>query len=432
MISRFRAGLLVLSIAATPLRAQTMRERVIELFKFGSGCDDPVCLSVGNAHKEHFNPAAQAGQANLIDFMSNAFAASASNIPISAASSGATWTTSTSGLFVRSQTSAGPVFAERAQTIGKGRVLFGANLSSYSFQSIRGVPLSDLEFNFTHQLVGPNPLGQNADYENDIIEVRTSVSVDLTAATAFVTYGITRNIDVSVAAPFVHTSLDGTSLATVMPFTNPTPHYFGPATNPSLTAAAASEGSASGLGDVAIRVKAMVADQGPISFALLGDVRLPTGDADNFLGAGTASFRGQAIASARYGNFSPHVNIGYWRKSSATENDAFLATAGFDQLLGGRVTFATDIISEWQVGASKLVQPDPVVIVTPIGPTYVSDRTIYPSNIPAQRDDQILGTLGFKFSTASGMTIVTNAIFPMLRGGLQPNVALTLGLEYSF
>ena len=429
---RFRTSLAVLTIAAMPLHAQTMRERVIGLFKFGSGCDNPVCLSVGSAHKAHFNPAAQAGQANLIDFMSDAIAASASNIPISAASSGAIWATSSSGLFVRTQTSAGPVFAERAQTIGKGRVLFGANFSSYSFQSLRGVPLNSLEFNFTHQLVGPKPLGQNADYENDVIAVRTNLAVQLLAATAFATYGVTRDIDVSVAVPFVHTSIDGTSLATVMPFTNPTPHYFGSATNPSLTASTGSQGSASGVGDVAIRLKALLADQGKVSFALLADARLATGNADNFLGGGKTSFRGQAIASGRYGNFSPHINLGYWLRSSATESDAFLATGGFDQLLGGRVTFAADFISQWQVGASKLVQPDPVVLVTPIGASYVSDRTIYPSNIPVQRDNQVLGTMGFKFSTPSGLTMVTNAIIPMLRGGLQPNIAVTFGLEYTF
>jgi hypothetical protein len=431
VLSRLRAALL-LAVLASPLRAQTMRDRVSGLFKFGVGCDLPVCLSVDNAHKEHFNPAAQAGQANLIDFVSDAIAASASNVPISAASSGATWSTSASGLFVRSQTSAGPVFAERAQTLGNRRVLFGANVSSYAFQSLRGVPLSNLEFNFTHEVVGPKPLGQNADYENDVIEVRSHVAVNLFATTAFATVGLTRHVDVSVAVPFVRTSIDGNSIATVYPFTDPTPHYFGPANNPSLTASAGSVGSASGIGDVALRVKAVVSERGPLALAVLGDVRLPTGNVDNFLGAGKASLRGIAIASARYGNFSPHVNMGYWIKSSDTENDAFLATLGFDQLLGGRVTFATDIISEWQTGRSKLVQPDPVVEVTPIGPNYVSDRTIYPSNIPQQRDNEVLGTLGFKFSTAAGMTVTANALIPMLRGGLQPNIAFMLGLEYSF
>lgn len=432
MSARFHAVVLLLAVTAAPVHAQTMRERVIGLFKFGSGCDDPVCLSVGNAHKEHFNPAARAGQANLIDFVSDAIAASASNVPISAASSGAIWSTSASGLFVRSQTSAGPVFAERAQTLGKGRVLFGANVSSYSFQSLRGVPLSNLEFNFTHEVTGPKPLGQNADYENDVIEVRSDVAVNLFATTAFATVGVTRKIDVSLAVPFVRTSIDGNSVATVYPFTNPTPHYFGPADNPSLTASAASAGSASGIGDVAVRVKAMVADRGPVAVAVLADARLPTGNVDNFLGAGKLSLRGQAIASARYGDFSPHVNLGYWIKSSATENDAFLATIGFDQLVGGRVTFATDLISQWQTGVSKLVQPDPVIEVTPIGPNYVSDRTIYPSNIPQQRDNEVLGSLGFKFSTAGGMTVTTNALIPVLRGGLQPGVALMFGLEYSF
>ncbi len=431
MLKRIVGFLLLATLATAPLAAQTMRERVIGLFKFGSGCDDPVCLSVGNAHKEHFNPAARTGQANLIDFISDAIGTSASNVPISAASSGALWGTSAAGLFVRTPTSAGPIFAERAQTIGKGHVLLGTNVSDYSFTSLRGVPLSGLQFNFTHQLTGPKPLGLNADYENDIIEVTTQMSVNLVEATAFVTYGVTRNIDVSVAAPIVRTSIDGSSVAQVMPFTNPTPHYFGPADDPQLRAYASANGSATGIGDVAVRAKALVASRGAESFAVLADVRLPTGNADNFLGAGNASYRVQGIGSARYGSFSPHANLGYWVRPGGVLNDAVLVTVGFDQLLGGRVTFASDMLTEWQVGASKLIQPDPVILSTPIG-SYVSERVIAPSNIPLGRDNEALASMGFKLSTARGITAITNVLIPVVHGGLQPNIAWTLGVEYSF
>lgn len=431
MFHRFPAAALLLAVVASPLAAQTLRQDVIGLFKFGSGCDDPVCLSVGNAHKEHFNPSARQGQANLIDFISDAIGTSASNVPISAASSGAAWGTSSAGLFVRTQTSAGPIFAERAQTIGKGHFLFGSNVSSYAFQSLRGVPLDDLQFTFTHQVTGPKPLGLNADYENDVIEVTTQVSVDLVEATTFATYGLTRNIDISVAAPLVHTSIDGGSVAQVMPFTNPTPHYFGPADDPTLRAFSNSSGSATGLGDMALRAKAVIPTSGRVDLAVLADVRLPTGDADNFLGSGNASYRALGIASARYGNFSPHVNLGYWARPGEVLNDAVLATLGFDQLLGGRVTFASDLLSQWQVGTSKLIQPDPVVLSTPIG-SYVSQRIIAPSNIPVERDDELLATMGFKFSTASGITAITNVLIPVVHGGLQPNIAFTAGVEYSF
>lgn len=422
--------LLVPFLLPAALTGQTLREQVVGLFKFGAGCADPVCLSVNSAHGQHFNPAARTGQANLIDFVSDAIGASAANIPLSAASSGAVWGTSSSGLPIRTQTSAGPVFAERAQTLGRGRVLFGANVSAFSFKTLRGVPISDLQFNFTHEQESADPLG-SITFENDVIQVQTDMSVNLTAITAFASYGLTRNIDLSVAVPFVRTSLSGTSIAQVMPFTNPTPHFFGDPSDPQLRATATSSGSASGIGDVALRLKAALPSSGRVALALLADVRLPTGNEDNFLGAGKTSVRALAIASARYGNFAPHANVGFWVRSTTSQTNAFLATIGFDQLLGGRVTFAADVISELEVGKEKLVQPDPVLITTPIG-TFRSDRVIEPSNIPGGRDNRVLGTMGFKFSTASGITMVTNAIVPVHRGGLQPDIAWTVGLEYGF
>ena len=425
-------GVLLLGLFAAPLRAQSLRDQVVDLFRFGEGCPDPVCLSVGSAHGDHYNPAARVGQANLINFVSDAIGASASNIPISAASSGAVWGTSASGLPVRTETSAGPIFAERAQTIGRGRMLFGANVSSFRFQSLRGVPLSDLQFNFTHEEdAASGPLG-TIPFQNDVIEVRSDLSVNLTAVTGYVTYGLLRQLDVSLAVPFVHTSLDGTSIAQIMPFTDPTPHFFGDPDNPQLRATATASGSASGIGDVAVRLKAGFGERGRVAFAALADVRLPTGDEENFLGAGKASVRGLGIVSARYGNFSPHANVGYWIRSGEAQTDALLLTAGFDQLVGGRVTFAADVISEWQVGDSPLEQPAPVLITTPIGGGFRGDRLIQPSNIPDRRDNIVLATVGFKISTASGITVVTNGIVPVRRGGLQPDVAWTLGLEYSF
>jgi hypothetical protein len=425
-------AVLMLGICAAPLPAQSLREQVVDLFRFGVGCPDPVCLSVGSAHGDHYNPAARVGQANLISFVSDAIGASASNIPVSAASSGAVWGTSASGLPVRTETSAGPIFAERAQTIGHGRMLVGANVSSFRFQSLRGVPMSDLQFNFTHQHdPATGPLGTIL-FQNDVIEVRSDLAVNLTAVTGFVTYGLLRWMDVSVAVPFVHTSLEGTSVAQVMPFTDPTPHFFGDPANPQLRATAAATGSASGIGDVAVRVKAELAARGPVAFAALADVRLPTGDEDDFLGAGQGSLRALGIVSGRYGNFSPHLNTGFWIRSGPAQADAFLLTAGFDQLVGGRVTFAADVISEWQLGETPLEQPEPVLITTPIGSEFRSDRLIEPSNIPDRRDNIVLATAGFKISTASGITVVTNGIVPVRRGGLQPDVAWTLGVEYSF
>jgi len=78
------------------------------------------------------------------------------------------------------------------------------------------------------------------------------------------------------------------------------------------------------------------------------------------------------------------------------------------------------------VGESKLRLPRPVTYDSPFR------RTIDVTNIPNERDDQINGSLGFKFVTGSGITLVANTLWPLNRGGLRPNVLWTGGLEYNF
>ena len=73
--------------------------------------------------------------------------------------------------------------------------------------------------------------------------------------------------------------------------------------------------------------------------------------------------------------------MGYLYRGGNTQNDSFLATVGFDQLLGPWATFAArNVISEWQVGTAKLVQPAPVVLNTPLG-GGLSARVVPRSNI---------------------------------------------------
>ena len=103
-----------------------------------------------------------------------------------------------------------------------------------------------------------------------------------------------------------------------------------------------------------------------------------------------------------------------------------LATAGFDQLLAPWATLAVDLISELQVGTNRLQLPGEVVIQEPFR------RTIEPSNIPNTRDDIVNASLGFKFLTSAGESIITNTIWPLNRAGLRPNAVWTAALEFGF
>jgi hypothetical protein len=282
---------------------------------------------------------------------------------------------------------------------------------------------------FIHQDIGAPGLGDPA-FESDMIQVDTRIKVNLFAVTPFITYGLADRVDLSVAVPFIRSSLDGSTVAQVIPFTNPTPHYFGTPENPLLRATAAANGSATGLGDIAVRAKAQLLKTARTGFALLADARLATGREEDFLGAGTTTFRGLGILSLSSGDFSPHANVGYNYRGSA-QNGAVLATLGFDHLMSPSVTLAVDVISEWQAGDSKIEYPDPVTLITSVG-TATSVRIVNPLNVPDKRDDRVLASIGAKLTTARGLTVIGNFLVPMLRGGLQPNVAWTAGLEYSF
>jgi hypothetical protein len=430
---RLVAALGLWILLVSPLSAQTqsrshLRDRIQDLFSFGS-CGKPLCLdnsvNATNGHGSHFLPDLAAGNGAILGFLDAAIASNASNVPLSASSSGVTFKF-VGGLPVRTSGSLGPVFGERAQTLGRGRFVVGANLSGLDFSSLRGVPLDRIVLNFSHQDVPPAGLGQPLR-ENDVLQVRLDLNLNLTVSTFFATYGLTDRLDLGIAVPLVHTSLQGRSVGQFIPFGIPTSHFFaGDSLHPVLTASAATFGSATGLGDVALRLKGNLRSTEKLGLAFMADARLPTGSQADMTGAGHLSIRALAIASARFGDFSPHLNLGYALRTGTDRNDGFLATAGFDQPVAPWATMAVDVISEWQIGASGLVLPHTVVYEFPV------ERTVEPTNIPEMRDHRVNGAFGFKFRTPGGPILVTNALVPLRRGGLQANLVWTIGLDANF
>jgi hypothetical protein len=427
-----RAALAVAAacLLPAPLPAQNLSDQIVKLFTFGT-CGEPLCLDGSQlvGHGDHFIPAQAAGTGSVISFIENAIGQAVANIPISAASSGVTYRFE-GGVPVKTSTSAGPIFAERAQTLGRGRFFIGVNVTGQHFERIRGVSLENLSFNFGHQDVTPVDSLGDPGFENDLIQVQVAMNVDLLVTTAFASWGIVDGVDIGVAVPFVHTSLNGSSVAEVLPIGSgaATPHYFGtdPQGNPILNAVSSASGSATGIGDVAGRLKINVAQSQKVGVAVLGEARFPTGKREDLLGAGAFAARGLGIVSMRFGDFSPHANVGYVFRDDTLSNNGVLGTLGFDHLLGSWATLAVDWISEWQVGDSKVAIPAPLVYDSPYR------REVAVTTIPDQKDNYMSLSVGFKFTTGRGMTFVANGLFPLSDGGVQPSAVWTGGLEYNF
>jgi len=425
--------------------AQGLRDRISQLFIFGAG-EDPLFLG-GSAdpnnpasirsHGAHYIPSAVSQNGSLISFITTAISSSIANAPIGSTSGGVTFRFE-AGVPVRTSASAGPIFAERGQTLGRGRTVVGVSRSSSHLSSLRGTDLNNIDLFFTHENVdfegcdaangGPCHLMGIPNLENDVMQFKLALDLDVQVTPIYATYGASDRVDVGIVLPIVSTSLRGRSNANIFPFGGTTAaHFFaGTPQNPVLDASRSVEGSAWGVGDVAIRTKVSVQQSSRTNIALLADARFPTGDAENLLGSGRFSARGLAIMSANFGPLSAHANTGYAYRAGSQQNDAVLATAGFDDLIAPHVTLAADLVSELQVGRSKLRLPAPVNYDVPF------KRTVDPTSIPDIADDLVNGSFGFKFTTDNGFTLVTNALFPLNRGGIRANITYTMGLEFAF
>src|SRR6184192_704421 len=154
-------SLVAFTLAATPLEAQGLRDKISQLFIFTEG-KDPLFLggtagsdSATAIHADHFVPAANADNGSLISFISSAISQNVGNLPVSATSGGSTFRFE-AGVPVPTSGSPGAVFGERAPTLGRGRVFVGANINRLHFETLRGVSLHDVQMTFTHENVtGP-------------------------------------------------------------------------------------------------------------------------------------------------------------------------------------------------------------------------------------------------------------------------------------
>jgi len=415
----------LLGVSPTSLQAQSLKQTISDLFTFGD-CGQPLCLSVGTGHGSHFIPAITQGTNTVLGFLETSIARTVASTPLSATSSGTSYTL-VGGLPVPSSSSPGPIYGERAQTLGKGRFFLGGYVTGLNFTTLNGNPLDNISFNFGHQNVTPDSVYGDPDFENDHIAVNMALHLNTTSVYLNATWGMLDFIDVGVAVPFVRTTVEGAATAQVMPFGNSTIHNFGgdPA-NPILRSTTATSGTASGIGDVVGRLKVNLAQSKKLGAALVAEARFPTGDENDLLGAGFTSVRVMGVGSAQFGDFSPHLNVGYLSRSSNEVNDAVWTALGFDHRMASWATVAADLLGSWQVGADKQTLPGPLVYTTPL------DRRIQSTSIPNRSEDLLNLSLGMKFRVRGGAILVVNAIAPLKKSGMQPDFIWTGGLEGAF
>jgi hypothetical protein len=392
--------------------------------------DSLATLPGEQPHSAHFN---SDFQFNFSQF-GTALVSQLVSVPLPSPAGGFTFQFDpTLGVFSRTTESFGPILAERADTIGAGKVSLGFAYQRYSYDSVEGVDLRGVPAVFTHD---------NAALRGgreDVVVTRNAIEAVVNQSTLFMTLGVTDALDVSLALPVVATHLQVVSDATIFRLgtTNELTHFFrqsnGEVGERRLFTAT---GSASGIGDLLLRVKSTIVRRPSSAIAIGANLRLPTGDEMNLLGSGATGIQPFALWSGTYGKLSPHVNVGYrWNGSSVLAGnpatgeaahfpDQVSYAAGSEIGVNSRLTVAFDLLGTYVIDAQRL---------RPQTFHALDGRSTF-ANIGFAREsfNALSGSIGIKADLIERLLLHLNLMFKVDEHGLRDKVTPLFGVEYTF
>ncbi|MBY0577985.1 MAG: transporter [Burkholderiales bacterium] len=329
------------------------------------------------------------------------------------------------GTYTKKTQSLGPIFAERANTLGKGKFNFNVSYSFFDFNSYNGTDLGSQQIVADHMpmfnangtpLINTNPafgpVGQPYVFTLDKVLVNLNLRIHTQILNLGGTYGITDKLDVGALVPYVRIqeSIYAHGIIQISPLNNGrfrTVHQWQPGATfnngingpygPDSTAS----GSAAGLGDIMLHAKYQWLQSDTHNLAGALYVVLPTGDKSNFLGTGEAKVKPTVIYSRTYfETLTPHLNLGYnFDLSNATRNAVEYA-AGFDFGASKTLTASADIIGRTE----------------PRG-----DGT----------GEKIDGSVGFKWISPAEYVYTVNTLLPLNHAGLRSNLITMFNVEHA-
>jgi len=430
------AVLVCADAASAQTTVQSLSPTLAELLQniygpHGLVVDSEAVLPDGSTHSAHFNGAFQAE----FERINVAFVRQLGALPIPSQASGFTYTFDTSsGTFTRSTQSFGPILADRAETIGRGRFAVGYSMQQFSFQTFDGLRLSHIPGVFVHddaQLGGGRA---------DFISTQNAISASVAQQTMSMTYGIASRVDFSVAVPLVHTALNIISDATIHRVgtaDNPAVHFFRDPDAPNGYGDErrfVADGAASGIGDIVMRAKATAFSSPKGGLALGLETRLPSGDAQNLLGSGSFGVKPFAAASMIMRRVSPHVNVGYqFNSDTILAGDVSAGTkgplsnelsydVGADLGVERRLSLAFDVLGRRATDTPRLQSS-----------SYTSAGTTYPDiAFGIGTLNVVNGSVGMKLNVGRTLLAIANVQFSLNDAGVRTRITPLLGFEFGF
>ncbi|HJY82497.1 MAG TPA: transporter [Candidatus Binatia bacterium] len=402
--------------------ARSLSDQIDSLFGEGGILLDVHSRGPFPSHAAHFSSASLTALGLLVKQL----APSAADFPAISTAPGITYRYNFQlQAFERSSTSLGPIFVERPQTVGRGKLDLGFSYLFVDFDELNGKDIDRLAFTLHH-----NPVPGSPPFVNDTIDILFNrFTLQSQVVSFYATYGVTNRWDINLLVPIVFTSLRLRAQAHINDTTQPPIHFFNNELQTTTEVQSAS-GDKSGFGDLLLRTKYHFFDANGFNLAAGLALRVPTGNEDNFQGLGDTTLTPFVALSQEYGRFDLHASSGIEINFEDSDRSRVRYGGGVTVQLIERLAIVADVI-----GSSNL-QTDRISLDVPVFPT--NPQVFPPSPSGFTRVHQSLSTdivdisVGFKANLYSTMVGFAAAIVPLNDDGLRADVIPTAGLEVSF
>lgn len=378
----------VLACAAGPAGAQQTPADVISFLVTNQS------VQTGDFEKDR--AAAEATR----DTIARALQVNLATAPIATSSSGFAYRLDPEiGTVTRVSDSFGTFFVERAMTSGRGRASFGASASTAGYDRLDGLDLRDGSLLTTANRFAD----ESAPFDTEALTLKIRTST----LTFFGAYGVTDRLEIGGAVPLVQMNIDGSRVNV----------YRGQS-----FVQATGTASASGMADVAIRGKYRLLSTRAGGIAAAAEVRLPTGNEEQLLGAGKASLRLMGIASVENAGVGAHANFAIVRGGVTDEIDGrgaitFAATP--------RVTLAGELLFR------RLSDVRQVVSLSAPHPTSagVTTQRLVPGTAVATLSNAVTG---IKWNAGGTFVLTGEILWRIGSAGLTAPATPTISFDYLF
>lgn len=327
----------------------------------------------------------------------------------------------------------GPVLTDRPDTVGKHHLFVGFSYQHFNFNSLDGVSMGSLPAGYTF-----SQTTTSGDTQTFWGTETNNVSFKLDQYIGVLTYGFTKKTDISVVVPFNSVSL-GAIANNFQSYEYDSASQTYQNSSPAGISARLA-GTSSGIGDVIINVKQLlIGGEGRPAIAGGFMLRLPSGDALNYLGSG-------AIGGNVYGLFeyrkklAPHLKLSYqWNGNSQVMNlqapsntrlpGGLQYAAGADFKINGHLTLAGDLLGNQFVNTPSFVVTTLNSQSTPAPPPGVTINLATPLT-NSYTTVNLSG--GVKLYLGKGFLIYGNALKQVNNVGLRSDVVPLVGIAYKW